>query len=151
MNRAVGVGAGGEPKGPAQIRALPARGTAESEAPGAPRAPAAPSSRRSKGDDCEEKAADHERQPSPDSPPDKRIEFRVGIHLGDVVEKNDDDLMGDGVNIAARSSRASSRFLEDSRPRECTRSPTETEIFGLWRRRRPPVSGRKIPFPWRVA
>jgi adenylate cyclase len=34
--------------------------------------------------------------------PDKRIEFRVGIHLGDVVEEPDGDLMGDGVNIAAR-------------------------------------------------
>src|SRR5208282_5080809 len=30
------------------------------------------------------------------------IEFRVGIHLGDVVEERDGDLMGDGVNIAAR-------------------------------------------------
>ena len=35
-------------------------------------------------------------------PPEKRIEFRVGIHLGDVVEEADGDLMGDGVNIAAR-------------------------------------------------
>ena len=35
-------------------------------------------------------------------PPDRRIEFRVGIHLGDVVEEADGDLMGDGVNIAAR-------------------------------------------------
>src|SRR5271166_4062669 len=35
-------------------------------------------------------------------PADKRIEARVGIHLGDVVEKADGDLMGDGVNIAAR-------------------------------------------------
>ncbi len=34
--------------------------------------------------------------------PDKRIEFRIGIHLGDVVEESDSDLMGDGVNIAAR-------------------------------------------------
>jgi TolB-like protein/class 3 adenylate cyclase len=34
--------------------------------------------------------------------PDRRIEFRVGIHLGDVVEESDGDLMGDGVNIAAR-------------------------------------------------
>src|SRR4029077_2955443 len=34
--------------------------------------------------------------------PDKRIEFRIGIHLGDVVEEGDGDLMGDGVNIAAR-------------------------------------------------
>ena len=35
-------------------------------------------------------------------PDDKRIEARVGIHLGDVVEESDGDLMGDGVNIAAR-------------------------------------------------
>ena len=28
--------------------------------------------------------------------------FRIGIHLGDVVEESDGDLMGDGVNIAAR-------------------------------------------------
>ena len=33
---------------------------------------------------------------------ERRIEFRVGIHLGDVVEESDGDLMGDGVNIAAR-------------------------------------------------
>jgi len=35
-------------------------------------------------------------------PPERRIEFRVGIHLADVVEESDGDLMGDGVNIAAR-------------------------------------------------
>jgi adenylate cyclase len=35
-------------------------------------------------------------------PPERRIEFRVGVHLGDVVEESDGDLMGDGVNIAAR-------------------------------------------------
>jgi TolB-like protein len=35
-------------------------------------------------------------------PPERRIEFRIGIHLGDVVEEIDGDLMGDGVNIAAR-------------------------------------------------
>src|ERR1700722_916661 len=34
--------------------------------------------------------------------PEKRIEFRVSVHLGDVVEEADGDLMGDGVNIAAR-------------------------------------------------
>jgi len=34
--------------------------------------------------------------------PEKRIEFRAGIHVGDVVEEADGDLMGDGVNIAAR-------------------------------------------------
>jgi class 3 adenylate cyclase len=35
-------------------------------------------------------------------PADQRIEFGVGIHLGDVVEEADGDLMGDVVNIAAR-------------------------------------------------
>jgi TolB-like protein len=35
-------------------------------------------------------------------PRERRIEFRVGIHVGDVVEESDGDLMGDGVNIAAR-------------------------------------------------
>ncbi|WP_095080342.1 adenylate/guanylate cyclase domain-containing protein [Mesorhizobium sophorae] len=35
-------------------------------------------------------------------PDDRRIEFRIGIHLGDVVQERDGDLMGDGVNIAAR-------------------------------------------------
>src|SRR5512147_410292 len=34
--------------------------------------------------------------------PERRIEFRIGIHLGDIVEESDGDLMGDGVNIAAR-------------------------------------------------
>ena len=34
--------------------------------------------------------------------PEHRIEFRIGIHLGDVVEESDGDLMGDGVNIASR-------------------------------------------------
>jgi class 3 adenylate cyclase/pimeloyl-ACP methyl ester carboxylesterase len=32
---------------------------------------------------------------------DRRIEFRVGIHVGDVVVEGD-DLLGDGVNVAAR-------------------------------------------------
>lgn len=35
-------------------------------------------------------------------PPERQIRFRVGIHLGDVIEEADGDLMGDGVNIAAR-------------------------------------------------
>ena len=35
-------------------------------------------------------------------PEDRRIVFRIGIHLGDVVEESDGDLMGEGVNIAAR-------------------------------------------------
>jgi adenylate cyclase len=36
------------------------------------------------------------------TPEDQRIVFRIGVHLGDVVEESDGDLMGDGVNIAAR-------------------------------------------------
>ena len=36
-------------------------------------------------------------------PPERRIEFRVGIHLGDVVEESDGDQMGDGVNICSTS------------------------------------------------
>src|SRR5215813_3219629 len=36
-----------------------------------------------------------------ETPPEKRIEFRVGINLGDVIVEGD-DLYGDGVNIAAR-------------------------------------------------
>src|SRR5271155_1807765 len=35
------------------------------------------------------------------TPPDKRIEFRVGINLGDVIAE-EHDIFGDGVNIAAR-------------------------------------------------
>ena len=34
-------------------------------------------------------------------PQDKRIEFRVGIHVGDIIIE-DSDIFGDGVNIAAR-------------------------------------------------
>src|SRR6476646_6156826 len=34
--------------------------------------------------------------------PDQRIVFRVGVHLGDVVEEADGDLMGDSVNVDAR-------------------------------------------------
>ena len=34
-------------------------------------------------------------------PEDRRLVFRIGIHLGDVVI-NGDDLLGDGVNVAAR-------------------------------------------------
>src|SRR4030095_15399017 len=34
-------------------------------------------------------------------PPDRRISFRIGVHIGDVMVKAG-DLFGDGVNIAAR-------------------------------------------------
>jgi hypothetical protein len=34
-------------------------------------------------------------------PPDKKIEFRIGINLGDVIAE-EHDIFGDGVNVAAR-------------------------------------------------
>ncbi len=36
-----------------------------------------------------------------DEPDDRRIEFRIGVNLGDVIIEGD-DIHGDGVNIAAR-------------------------------------------------
>jgi adenylate cyclase len=37
----------------------------------------------------------------PDIPDDRRIRFRIGINLGDVIVEGD-DIFGDGVNVAAR-------------------------------------------------
>ena len=37
----------------------------------------------------------------PDMPDERRIRFRIGINLGDVIAEGD-DIFGDGVNIAAR-------------------------------------------------
>jgi adenylate cyclase len=37
----------------------------------------------------------------PDAAQDERIEFRIGIHVGDIII-DDNDIFGDGVNIAAR-------------------------------------------------
>ena len=40
-------------------------------------------------------------QQNADVPPELRIEFRIGIHVGDIII-DDNDIFGDGVNIAAR-------------------------------------------------
>ena len=70
------------------------------------------SARRAEGHDC----AQRQRAPSTAA-----IEFRIGVHMGDVVEETDGDLMGDGVNIAARlegvakpGGQSVSRCLEDA-------------------------------------
>lgn len=55
---------------------------------------------------------------------DKRIEFRIGIHVGDIVVEKD-DIFGDGVNVAARLEsladpggiRVSARVQEDAEGR----------------------------------
>jgi len=36
------------------------------------------------------------------TPEDRRLRFRIGLHLGDVVQKADGSVYGDGVNVAAR-------------------------------------------------
>jgi hypothetical protein len=54
-------------------------------------------------------------------PEDRPIVFRIGIHLGDVVEEADGDLMGDGVNIAAQLEKDKAR-----RSRKRTRTARRT-------------------------
>jgi hypothetical protein len=44
---------------------------------------------------------------------DNRIEFRIGVHQGDIVVE-DDDIFGDGVNVAARL--LSRRFSQRREP-----------------------------------
>jgi adenylate cyclase len=39
---------------------------------------------------------------SKDVPEDRRMRFRIGLHLGEIIEKVDGTVYGDGVNIAAR-------------------------------------------------
>ena len=41
------------------------------------------------------------RERNADVPEDRRIEFRIGVNLGDVIVQ-EDDVFGDGVNVAAR-------------------------------------------------
>ena len=39
-----------------------------------------------------------------DLPQDRRIEFRIGVNLGDVIVEGE-DIFGDGVNVAVRLER----------------------------------------------
>ena len=56
--------------------------------------------------------------------PDRRISFRIGVHIGDVMVRTG-DLFGDGVNIAARlqSMRSREEFVSQARlMSRCVRS-----------------------------
>src|SRR6202167_6106921 len=67
-------------------------------------------------------------------PPEKRIEFRIRIHLGGVVEEADGDLMGDGVNIAARLEgicEPGGICLSEDAYRQ-VKSPLELQVADLW-------------------
>jgi class 3 adenylate cyclase len=46
-------------------------------------------------------------------PPDKRIEFRIGINLGDIIH-DERDIFGDRVNVAARLEAWTSRRYSPS-------------------------------------
>ena len=50
---------------------------------------------------CADKIQRSVSEQNTDVPQDKRIEFRIGIHVGDIIIA-DDDIFGDGVNIAVR-------------------------------------------------
>ena len=51
--------------------------------------------------DCAAEVQREMRRRNLDVAEDRRIEFRIGVNLGDVIV-DDDDLYGDGVNVAAR-------------------------------------------------
>ena len=50
---------------------------------------------------CADKIQRSMAEQNTDVPQEKRIEFRIGIHVGDIIIA-DDDIFGDGVNIAVR-------------------------------------------------
>ena len=50
---------------------------------------------------CADKIQRRMAEQNTDVPQEKRIEFRIGIHVGDIIIA-DDDIFGDGVNIAVR-------------------------------------------------
>src|SRR4051794_8721865 len=68
-------------------------------------------------------------------PEDRQIVFRIGVHVGDVVEESDGDLMGDGVNIAARLESAAAPgticLSEDAYRHVRHRQELHTEDMGL--------------------
>ncbi len=72
----------------------------------------------------------HER--NADVPQGCRMEFRIGVHLGDVIVEGD-DILGDGVNVAVRLESmpgpAGSRFLI---PFAITLATGSTWLLRIW-------------------
>ena len=71
------------------------------------------------------------RERNVDVPEDRRIEFRIGINLGDIIFE-DNDIYGDGVNVAARIEehrQAGRRRGVRLGPRQC-RQPARSRFRG---------------------
>jgi class 3 adenylate cyclase len=83
------------------------------------------------------------------APPEKRIEFRVGINLGDVIAE-EHDIFGDGVNVAARLealSEPGAVFVSNTvydHVRDRRESPAQRSLPYNCRRRRKPASVRRL-------
>jgi adenylate cyclase len=95
-----------------------------------------------------------------DLPADQRMQFRIGVHLGDVIEKPDGTVYGSGVNMTARlealaqpggiavsdavymvvRGRVAARF-EDQGDRPVKNIPYPVRTFYVYDPASPPVSG----------
>ncbi len=51
---------------------------------------------------CASEVQEALRKTNDSTPDDQRLQFRIGINLGDVIEQEDGTIYGDGVNVAAR-------------------------------------------------
>jgi adenylate cyclase len=78
---------------------------------------------------------------NPGSPSERRMEWRIGIHLGDVLVERE-DILGDGVNIAARLEGiaepggiciSEDAFRQVRGSDECQRSEADKQRFGCKR------------------
>ncbi len=70
-----------------------------------------------------------------DVPQEQRIEFRIGINLGDVIVE-DGDIYGDGVNVAARLEGIAEKSRSRTSPSRCECSASRRRIEQWPRRRR---------------